>query len=67
MVSIKDLSYKQDFYWNGVRYRQLIRPKCPRGPFKIYACDVSVANYGAIEMPSCRKVKPVMRVINAST
>jgi hypothetical protein len=64
MASIKELSYEQNFYWQGTQYRQVIRPKRPRGPFKIYACDVTLSNYNAVEMPSGRKVKPVLRIFN---
>ena len=62
MISIKDIPYEQNFYWKGAKYRQIIRPKKPRGPFVIYACDVTKMDSSYVKMPSGRKVKPVVRV-----
>lgn len=62
MVSIKDIPYEQQFYWKGNKYMQVIRPQKPRGPFVIYACDVTLGFEMCVKMPSGRKVKPVVRV-----
>jgi hypothetical protein len=61
MITIKDIPYEQQFYWKGVRYKQIIRPKNPEGKFHIYAYDVSSGNSEWLKMPSGRKIKPVTR------
>ena len=66
MTTIKDISYKQQFYWKGVRYKQIIRPKNPKGKFTIVCCDVSNGQSEWLDMPSGRKIKPVVRCKNAN-
>lgn len=63
-MKLKELDYQTEFYWKGTRYRQLIRPKKPKGKFKV-TCFVS-GDWGGdlIDMPSGREVKPVIKAVN---
>lgn len=62
MAKLKDISYETDFYWKGRKYKQLIRPKSPKGSYSIL-CMIKGDYAGVfVEMPSGRQVKPIIRV-----
>lgn len=67
MKTIKSIPYEQDFYWQGKRYRQVIRPKNPKGKFNIIVRLADNPCRDWLEMPSGRKVKPIVRVTDASS
>jgi len=60
-MKISDLQYEDQFYWKGVRYKQFIRPKKPKGKFTVLCC-VAFGEGEYIDMPAGRKVKPVVRI-----
>lgn len=66
MITIKSIPYEQNFYWKGKRYKQLIRPKFPKGCFTVVCVEVLNGNSEWLEMPSGRKVKPIVRINHGS-
>ena len=60
-MKLKDLKFKDEFYWKGTRYKQLIRPINQPGKFTII-CTVSTGEGGWLEMPAGRNVKPIIRI-----
>lgn len=58
-MKLRELSYKTEFFWEGVRYTQVIRPKFPLGKF-IVVCRPSRDQGKWVDMPANREVKPVL-------
>lgn len=61
MKKIKDIPFVKNFYWKGKRYKQLIRSKFPKGCFTVVCAEVGNGNSEWFNMPSGRKVKPIVR------
>ena len=67
-MKLSEIPYEADFYWKGQRYGQVIRPKNPPSKTFIVVCrlrnDERNGNFSSwVDMPSGRKVKPVIRMI----
>lgn len=60
-MKLKDVPYRYDFYWNGERYKQVLRPKFQRGKFNVVCRLLSDPYSKWVDMPSGRQVKPVVR------
>ena len=58
-MTLKQLLYETDFYWKGVRYTQVIRPKSSKGRFVI-VCRPARGQGKWIDMPWDTEVKPVL-------
>lgn len=61
-MQIKDLAYETDFIWKGKRYTQFIRPKQPKGAFTVLCYPTREPDGDTVNMPSGRKVKPVLKI-----
>ncbi len=60
-MKLKNVPYKHDFYWQGNRYVQFIRPKVnPKGKFEITCYLKTDPCREYIDMPAGREVKPVL-------
>ena len=57
--TLKDISYETDFFWKGIRFTQVIRPKNPKGKFTVI-CRPTRTQGKWVEMPGGRKIKPVL-------
>jgi len=67
MTTLKQVSFEDDFFWKGVRYTQVIRPKTTKGKF-IIVCRPTREPCGKwVDMPAGRKVKPVIILAKADT
>lgn len=68
MRTIRSIPYATDFYWKGIRYTQVIRPKTlpgqPKPKVVICSKKHDICD-GFFEMPLGIKVKPVIRINNA--
>jgi hypothetical protein len=63
-MRLKDISYKVEFYWKGKRYRQVVRPINPKKGVFTIACRLAESlDSEWIDMPSGRKIKPVIRLV----
>jgi len=60
--TIKNIPFAQDFYWKGKRYKQLVRPKFPKGCFTVACVEAGCGHSEWFNMPSGRKVKPIVRI-----
>ena len=61
-MKLADLNYETNFYWKGDRYVQFMRPRNPPKTFSVL-CYVKNDPCGPyFDMPSGRKVKPVIEV-----
>lgn len=61
VIKLKDVPYDVGFYWKGGRYKQVIRPKRPKGKFMVICRLEKEPCSKWVDMPSGRKVKPIMR------
>ena len=65
MTTIRQLSYKTDFYWKGDRYRQLVRAKVIPGhpkPKDVFCYKLYDIFGKSVYMPLGRTVKPVIKL-----
>lgn len=59
---IGEIPYTTQFYWKGVRYKQVIRPKGLYGKgFTVVCVEAKSPLKPWVDMPSGRTVKPVVR------
>lgn len=61
-ITLKELPFETQFYWQGVRYKQLLRPKTQRGNFSVYCYPSNDIQARSIEISSTEVVKPVVKV-----
>ncbi len=61
-VLLKEIPYETQFYWKGKRYKQLIRPKQPKGSFTIVCYPIKEPFAEWVTMPAGRVIKPVVKV-----
>lgn len=61
-VLLKEIPYEMQFYWKGKRYKQIIRPKNPKGKFVVVCYPVKEPCSDYINMPAGRIIKPVITV-----
>ena len=61
MVKLIDLKVSDRFYWKGKKYQIFLKIKHPKGAYKIPCFDWPMPGE-IIDMPSGRKVKPVVRL-----
>ncbi len=60
-MELQHLSYKDDFFWEGVRYTQVIRPKGMKN-YSITCRPTRDPSGVWVEMPAEREVKPVIKL-----
>jgi len=65
-MKLKDIDYQTEFYWKGKRYKQLIRPKKPKGKFSVVCCLSPTWGEEWVRMPGGREVKPVIKPVNTN-
>ena len=59
-MRLRDMSYGTDFYYKGVRYRQLIRPRNPECKnFRVICTHAKDGNSQWYSIRASREVKPV--------
>jgi len=63
MKRLEDIPYETEFYWEGERYRQFLRPKHPKGKFTVICYLAKSMDSERVDMPSGRLIKPVVRVV----
>lgn len=63
MMKLADLPFGQLFYWKGRKWKAVISPKNPpKRAYKIVCAEHPQGEW--LDMPSGRKVKPIVRVKN---
>jgi len=62
MKALGKIPFSQRFYWKGNKYRQLLRPKHPINKSFVIICCPDKGQGAWVDMPSGRRVKPVIRI-----
>lgn len=63
MIALRDIPFGEKFYWKGKKWVKVIEPKHPKG--KAYKLVCAQHPQGPwVDMPSGRKVKPIIRIKN---
>lgn len=58
---LNEIPYRQKFYLNGVRYRQLVRLRTSKPEFMILCCEDKYP-WVSVDISSKTAIKPVVRV-----
>lgn len=61
MIKLKDVPYKLDFYHDGIRYQQYIKPKNAIGNFAILCITAKVYPWREKWFHALDEVKPVIK------